>query len=174
MSKGNSPKWSDQYQVVGLHHSLYQIRTLYCWLHVPCRYADVIWVTEARGPETCSFGTGASSSPSHRAHSLLSCHFSPNPLHLLSLWNKSSFCMGELRKKPRAVPLYLPVHLFNAQLLIKSFRELCHICRFMEPALHHTEMPAPQHVHMCLVFIVTKRQQDPIQNGIHLVVHIEK
>lgn len=88
--RDSSIPWKDLWLVrpmapkfVGLRH-----RSRYC-LHCLevllsrtrlSRYADVIWVSEALGPETCSLCTWASSIPSHSTCSLFSCHFiAPSP-----------------------------------------------------------------------------------------------
>lgn len=96
---------------IGLHH-----RSQYCLhcLEVPLsrrwltRYADVIWMTEAHGPETCSLCTWASSIPSHSTCSLLSCHFiAPTPYICCLRGIKSHFIWVSGGRNPERY-LYTP------------------------------------------------------------------
>lgn len=82
----------------------------------------------------------------------------------LSLWNKSSFHVGEWWKETQKgissshSHSLVPAPTLNP--VLQGLVMYC-VCRFIKHALHHTEVPALLHVHM-LSFII---------NTVHLCVH---
>lgn len=72
-----------------------------------------------------------------------------------SLWNKSSFHVGEWWKKPRRVSPALTLSLSCTTLnpVLRGVVMYC-VCRFIKHALHRSEVPALLHVHILLPLII--------------------